>query len=85
MSLTAAGCAFFGCLLQLARAYHRQTYRYLSLLKQLDQKLEEWHAFYTEAGFAGVEDDFFLHELRAHIIDAADRNSENNDARSALL
>lgn len=45
----------------------------------------EWRAFYRDAGYAGAEEDFFNDELRAHIIDAADRNTENNDARSSLL
>jgi hypothetical protein len=85
MAVTAAVCSFFGCLVQLARAYHRQTYRYLPLLKELDDKLEEWRAFYAETGFTGDEEDFFIHELRTRIIDAADQNTQSNDARSALL
>ena len=57
----------------------------MPLLKELDDKLEEWRAFYRDAGYAGAEQDFFHHELRTHIIEAADRNTENNDARSSLL
>ena len=78
-------CSFFACMIQLARAYHRQKYKYLPLLKELDEKLNEWRAFYEEAGYAGSEQDFFSHDLRTHIIEAADRNTENNDARSSLL
>lgn len=37
---------------------------YLPLLRELDEKLEEWRAFYQEAGYAGSEQDFFNHELR---------------------
>jgi hypothetical protein len=85
IAVAGAVCSFFACLLQLARAYHRQTYRYLPLLKQLDATLDEWRSFYAETGFTGDEEDFFVRELRARIIDAADRNTENNDARSALL
>jgi type VI protein secretion system component VasK len=55
------------------------------LLRELEDKLEEWRSFYREAGYAGAEDDYFTHELLRHVIDAAARNTENNDARSALL
>ena len=41
-TVMAAVASFFGCLLQLARAYHRQTYRYLPQLKRLQEKLDEW-------------------------------------------
>src|SRR6185503_14850417 len=41
LAIAAALCAFFGCLVQLARAYHRQRYRFLPLLCELDEKLEE--------------------------------------------
>lgn len=85
IAIAAAICSFFSCLVQLARAYHRQTYKYLPLLRELDEKLEEWRGFYQEAGYAGSEEDFFNHELRTHIIEAADRNTENNDGRSSLL
>lgn len=83
--IAAAVCAFFSCMVQLGRAYHRQTYKYLPLLKELDAKLEEWRSFYEQAGHPGAAQDFFVHELRAHIIEAADRNTENNDARSSFL
>ncbi len=80
-----AVCFFFACLVQLARAYHRQKYKFLPLLRSLDTKLAEWQDFYQQAGFAGAEEDVFAHDLRAVIIDSADRNTENNDARSSLL
>ena len=85
LTITAAICSFFSCMVQLARAYHRQKYKFLPLLKELDGKLEEWRSFYQDAGYSGAEHDFFSHELRTHIIDAADRNTENNDARSSSL
>lgn len=85
IAVAAAVASFFGCLAQLAQAYHRQTYEYLPRLRDLDEKLEEWRAFYRDAGYAGAEQDFFNHELRTHIIKAADRNTENNDTRSSLL
>lgn len=77
--------SFFACLIQLGRAYHRQKYKYLPLLHELEEKLEEWRAFYLDAHHAGAEEDFFNHELRQHIIEAADRNTVNNDERSRLL
>lgn len=85
LAITAAVVSFFACMIQLARAYHRQRYKYLPLLKELHEKLDEWRDFYLEAGYAGAEQDFFNHDLRTHIIEAADRNTENNDARSSLL
>ena len=83
--MVVAVCSFFTCLVQLIRAYHRQKYKYLPLLKELDAKLHEWRQFYAEAGYAGAEQDFFNHDLRAAIIESADRNTENNDERSRLL
>ncbi|MEQ1913237.1 MAG: hypothetical protein ABMA15_30775 [Vicinamibacterales bacterium] len=85
LALLAALVSFFCCLVCLARTYHRQTYKYLPTLRELDDKLGEWRSFYREVGSPGAETDFFVHELRAHIIEAADRNTENNDARSYLL
>lgn len=40
--LGAAVVSFFCCLVQLGRAYHRQRYRYLPLLRELNEKLDEW-------------------------------------------
>src|SRR5687768_9853096 len=34
--------AFFGCLVLLARAYHRQTYVFLPLLSQIEESREEF-------------------------------------------
>jgi hypothetical protein len=85
LAAAAALCSFLGCLVQLARAYHRQTYRFLPLLRELEDKLQEWRAFYRGTDYAGAEDDYFAQELRAHVIEAADWNTENNDARSSLL
>ena len=84
-ALTAAVLSFFCCLVQLGRAYHRQHYRYLPLLRELNEKLNEWQAFYQDAGYPDAELDFFTQELRTRIMDAADANTLNNDARSALL
>ena len=85
MIIAPAVCSFFACMLQLARAYHRQKYKFLPLLKELDEKLEEWRDFYRIAGYPGAEQDFFTQGLRTDIIGAADRNTENNDARSSML
>jgi hypothetical protein len=84
-AMVAAGAFFFACLIKLARAYHQQTYVYLPPLRELERTLEEWRAFYAEAGYEGAERDFFIHHLRHQMIDAADRNTLNNDARSGLI
>jgi hypothetical protein len=85
IALAAAIACFAACLLKLAQAYHRQTYVYLPPLEELEQSLREWRAFYEDAGYEGAERDFFLHDLRGRVIEAADRNTRNNDARSTLL
>ena len=85
MMMAAAMSSFIACGVQLARAYHRQTYRFLPLLKELDDTREEWRDFYTATEYPGAEQEFFSHGFRRDIIAAADRNTENNDARSAML
>jgi hypothetical protein len=80
------GVTFFSaCLFKLAQAYHQQTYVYMPPLAALEKTLEEWRAFYKEAGYEGAERDFFLHDLRARVIEAADRNTFSNDTRSAHI
>jgi len=79
------GIAFFLCMLNLGRAYHRQTTTYLPLLGDLQKVREEWRAFYEEAHQRGAGDDSFQHELEARIIAAADRNTQRNDLRSHYL
>lgn len=78
--------AFFLCLLDLGRAYHRQKYIYLPLLADLEQAQEEFRDFnsYVEATGGEVEETFDEH-FRRRLIDAADRNTENNDYRSGQL
>lgn len=85
VAMTAATIFFAACLLNLSQAYHQQTYVYLPPLADLERSLQEWRAFYEEAGYEGVERDFFLHDLRGRVIEAADQNTRNNDERSALL
>ena len=101
--------AFFLCIFNLGRAYHRQTYIYLSLLGDLQKTRETWRALYKEvyqrARYeeeyqSGPDDDSLQHEeqllreqaddlfqleLEKCIIDAADRNTLNNDRRSRYL
>ena len=48
VTVTPAICSFFACMLQLARAYHRQTYKYLPMLKSLEEKRTEWRESRTE-------------------------------------
>jgi hypothetical protein len=77
--------AFFVCLVYPARTYHRQKYLYLPLLKEL----EEWEQAFREFNnYAVATDDIeetFSTHLRERIIEAADRNSGNNEYRSGLL
>ena len=77
--------AFFLCMLNLGRTYHRQTYIYLPLLGDLHKVREEWRAFYEEAHHRRAADDSFQQELEASIIGAADRNTRSNDQRSRYL
>lgn len=78
--------AFFFCLVYLARAYHRQKYIYLPLLQELEEWEEEFRAFYTredivvEEAIGDPERTFNIH-LRERIIEAADRNTGNNEYR----
>ena len=78
--------AFLVCLVFLGLAYHRQHYRYLERLASL----ERWKQGYAEMlgrwGFPSYNVNTLLKEyLRGRIIEAADRNTENNDKRSIDL
>jgi len=78
--------AFLTCLVQLVRAYHRQTYVYLPLLRELDSSREEFLEFARHVD--GGETDViqaFEGQLRRRLIDAADRNTQTNDERSGFL
>lgn len=82
----AAVAAFGGCLWQLAHAYHRQKYIYLPLLRDIEETREEFLSLADaipggEAEIIGE----FERRFRRRIIDAADRNTENNDRRSSSL
>ena len=85
-SLVLAGCAFLACLIQLARTCHRQISMYLPLLQELEDWEEELRQFnsYLESSGGGKEETFEA-QLRKRIIQAADRNTANNDERSRLL
>ena len=82
----AAGLAFLVCLAHLGRSYHRQTYVFLPTLEATDQSRDEFLKFAPV--MAGGEAEV-LHEfekqMRGRIINAADRNTETNDERSAFL
>lgn len=78
--------SFFICLLYLVRAYHRQTYIHLPLLAQLQEAEEELQNYHRATGEdPALADEEFAANLRRRIIESADRNTENNDARSDLL
>lgn len=82
--------AFFVCLVYLARAYHRQKYMFLPLLSELEEWENQFRAFYeredivVEEVVVGPDESFDIH-LRERIIQAADRNSANNEYRSGFL
>jgi hypothetical protein len=84
--LAGDGLAFFVCLVYLARAYHRQTYVFLPLLRQIDQSREEFLEFaHVMAGGVGEVLEEFEKQMRKRMIDAADSNTQTNDERSGLL
>ncbi|MBI3491517.1 MAG: hypothetical protein HY047_07030 [Acidobacteria bacterium] len=80
----AGGCGVVS-LWHFIRSYQGSKYSYLPLLADLETTQEEWRAFYQEAHADGADEDFFAHEFRRHIIDAADRNTGSNDRRQAFL
>lgn len=84
--LGGAGLAFLVCLAYLGRSYHRQTYVFLPMLEATDQSREEFLKFapVMAGGEAEVLHEFEM-QMRGRIINAADRNTETNDERSALL
>lgn len=80
-----AGGFGLASLVWFIRAYRGSLYTYLPLLADLESVKEEWRAFYEEAHATGADEDFFVHEFRKRIIDAADRNTGTNDRRQAYL
>jgi hypothetical protein len=76
----------FGCLIQLARAYHLQTHIYLPLLKDLDEAVDQFRDFnrYVEST-GGEVDETFEDDLRRRIIEAADANTQTNEKRTEIL
>jgi hypothetical protein len=80
------GVAFFFCLAYVTHAYHRQTYVFLPLLTDIDKSRDEFLDFaHVMAGGEAEVLDEFENQMRRRIINAADRNTETNDARSGLL
>lgn len=84
--LGGAGIAFLVCLVYLGQSYHRQTYVFLPLLNDTDQSRQEFLKFapVMAGGEAEVLEEFEK-QMRGRIINAADRNTQTNDERSALL
>ena len=93
-----AVCAFVACVVYLGLAYHRQTHWYLPQLSELKKFRETSRGmfkqiylreFYGEKEYQGEEqsliqaaDDLFQDELEIKIIEAADKNTKNNNMRS---
>ena len=95
LSLSLAGVAFLLCVVFLGLAYHRQTYWYLPLLSELQTTRELYKVLYQRESYnqkgswdgdssqkEQAADDFFQHALEHRLIDAADKNTKNNDIRS---
>jgi len=78
--------AFVVSMVRLARAYHPQKYMYLPLLGAIKKSKEEFLDFakFMAEGEGEVLDEF-ERQFDEHIIDAADRNTRNNDYRSDQL
>jgi len=66
-------------------AYRGSQYTYLPLLADLESAREEWRQFYDDAHADGAGRDFFTHEFRQRMIEAADSNTQTNDRRQAFL
>jgi hypothetical protein len=77
--------AFFTCLVYLARAYHRQKYMYLPTLKELQDWEDAFVGLFSYDAAMGKADAAFEKHIGERIIEAADRNTANNDYRSGLL
>lgn len=84
-----AGVAVIICTVFLFRAYYRQDYAYLPLLRQLEDWEEEdrnWRRWVEDSGGTIPDDDLpFAEHFHGRIIDAADANTRTNDQRSASL
>jgi hypothetical protein len=76
--------SFVMCLIQLARAYHLQTYTYLGMLGEMEQMLWSWRQIYADAQMKDA-DVAFDEELRRRIINATDVNVATNEIRSDRL
>jgi hypothetical protein len=76
---------FVLCMYCLSRAYVRQTYMFLPKLAEIESARDEWRAFYEAARARGADADYLEHEFRKRIIEAADQNTDRNDARSGWL
>ena len=70
----------------LAWGYHAQTYIYLPLLRELKTSRDEFLEFTNAVGGGGGDIlEAFDTEFVTRIIQAADRNTENNERRSKIL
>ena len=81
----AAGICGIVSLFWFVHAYRGSTYMYLPLLSALDGAREEWRQFYEYAKADRADEDFFEHEFRGRIIEAADTNTRANDRRQGFL
>ena len=90
LSLGSAACTFVVCVVYLVFAYHRQTHWYLPRLSELKKMRETWRKMFKQTYLRECEeqaliqaaDDLFQDALEMKIIEAADKNTENNNMRS---
>jgi len=75
--------AFVACLVLFGLVFHRQRYRYLPLLGDLEQSRTEFEAYYVNDPEQPAEE--FVAQVRRRIIDAADTNTRRNDEKSRFL
>ena len=83
VTVSVDGVAFVACLVYLALVYHRQKYRYLPLLDELELSRAEFEAYYLNDVERAEEE--FTAQVRRRIIEAADINTERNDEKSKYL
>ena len=76
---------FFTCLIYLFRAYHEQKYMYLPLLYELQGWENDFVGLNSYDAAMGKADEAFERHIGERIIEAADRNTANNERRSGLL
>lgn len=69
----------------VARSYHEYEYQRVARAAELDAFCKQLHAYHAAAGGSTLADAEFDVFLADRFVEAADRNAENNDSKSAYL